>query len=484
MLKYIILLCVALVFFDDFIHSVADKICVLDPKRRCREQNECKKSGNYCCDKQGHDLGNGYCCSSCIEQSCLADEDCGRNECCYRRKCVDCSSLHCSSNLVCGSGYCCKAGSLDSRCFPSGCIGQECDSSGDCGGTKECCRNKRCADCFSSTCNDDSECRFGDHCCREATVPICSRSCSGGFCISDEECAGNGTCCIKNTCTTDGCLCRSNSDCAHERYCCVGDTNPACSIHCIGKQCSSDSDCGGPEEICTCPDRACISATKYTDTSRPQKPVAKCFNKNGCSSHGDCKVFGTGYYCCKETDSSPQNCSSNCLNKFCNRDSDCGGSGECCGPRGKCKKCHFPLWVTGVIVVGFVIFLNAVGFASIYYFKLRRRRLERLQSRGGGTEMEPLQRNSNRSQNSVDRSLVHNDQTPSLGNSPLQTQQIQSLPSPNAETDNEYSVIQSNNSNVKNEEGETVSLDVPPPSYRSIIPSCPPPSYQELFVSQ
>ncbi|XP_028402792.1 keratin-associated protein 10-2-like [Dendronephthya gigantea] len=287
MLKYIIILCVALVFFEDRILSLADNICGVE--RNCSQHNECKTTATYCCNKQGQDYRNGYCCSSCIGQSCLIDEDCGRNECCHDRKCVRCSSLRCSSNLVCGLGYCCKAGSRNSRCFPNGCVGHECDSSEDCGAMNECCRNKKCVECFSSTCKDDAGCRFGHHCCREARTPICSRSCIREFCISNEECAGNGTCCIENKCTTDGCPCGSNSDCAHERYCCTGDPNPACSIHCIGKQCSSDSDCGRLEEICTCPNSDCINTTKYTNPRSSQLPSAKCFKKNGCSSHGECK---------------------------------------------------------------------------------------------------------------------------------------------------------------------------------------------------
>ena len=82
----------------------------------------------------------------------------------------------------------------------------------------------------------------------------CSKSCVGEICSTNEDCGAPNECCISNKCVDRGCSgCTSNSDCSTGQYCCKKRQwyeLSGCSAHCIGKSCNTNDDCGGPDETC------------------------------------------------------------------------------------------------------------------------------------------------------------------------------------------------------------------------------------------
>ena len=473
-----------------------NNVCVNCSKPGCRNNDECG-SGQSCCNKK-EIQGDSFCRSSCIGARCEADTDCASRECCHDEKCVKCSSLQCSSNSVCGSAYCCKRRYYydKSRCMTAGCIGQTCAQSSDCGGLNECCRDNICAYCSESRCKDNSECPLGEYCCKRNGQAMCRQTCEGQFCNAAEDCGAPEECCIANKCTTSGCHCNSNFDCKFGEYCCKYSDN-ACNSSCIGKGCLWDTDCGAPGEECTYPDSDCFYS-RY-DKKCPKLPEKKCFNKNGCYSHDDCNVFGSGYYCCKgQFSSDERSCNSNCLKKFCNENSDCGGSSECCESNNQCYKCpnNVPAWVIGITVGIALLVITAVGVVLRYiHSKRKQERIESQPSQTGVIEMEFQQNNSHQNiysaglQSTVGTWFVDDVQPsqptqPWTGISPSQTvlQQMPVMPFQNLGINN-LGNVESNTSLAgnRNDDNETVVPSAPPPPYPVTPPPHPPPSYQNLY---
>ena len=321
---------------------------------------------------------------------------------------VEYSSLECSSNSDClltffpKSGYCCRQrySSDESRCTSSGCIGQTCARNQDCGGPNECCRNNICADCSDLGCLKNSDCFRGKYCCRRNGHGICRYSCERQLCSTTDDCGAPGECCVQNRCTTSGCDCQSNANCKFGEYCCRSGTNRTCSFSCIGKGCLlSDSDCGAPGEDCTYPDSDCFNS-RYNKKCL-KLPEYKCFNKNGCYSHKDCDVFGSGYYCC----ASGRSCNSNCLKKYCDKDADCGGSSECCDPNiNECARCpnKVPAWIIGTTVG---ISLLVIAFFVVVIRYIVKKKKQTTQDQPSEIDMDE----NSRPQNSQNATLQNSD---------------------------------------------------------------------------
>ena len=475
-----------------------NNMCVNCSTPGCQKNDECGYRQSCCNVKQL--AGQRFCNSSCVGAGCAVDTDCAQHECCHERKCVKCSSLECYSNSDCSSGYCCRGGysSDESRCIVVGCIGQTCGTSRDCGGVNECCRDNICAYCSESSCKNNFECRLGEYCCKRNGDAVCSQSCEGQLCNTNEDCGSPGECCIKNKCTTFGCSCDSNTDCKFGEYCCKSYSGSTCNSSCIGKKCFWDKDCGAPGEECTYPDSDCYIG--HYGKKCPELREYKCFNKNGCYSHDDCNVFGSGYYCCGNKYSLfGRNCNSNCLKKYCDENSDCGDSSECCDSNNECIKCpnNVPAWIIGITVGISLFIIIVVGFVIRYIIsKKKQQRMESQQSGIDGTEMEensrPQNIDSTTLQSSAGSSFV--DDVQSSQSTQPWTGISTSKPVPReknamrmstriSKIGNESGIIPSNDSlgGHRNEENETVVPSAPPLPYPVTPPPHPPPSYQKLF---
>ena len=280
---------------------------------------------------------------------------------------------------------------------------------------------------------------------------MCRQSCVGQFCYSNENCSVRGECCSNNHCTTLNCPCRSKFDCGKGQYCCgPTDRQNYCGTNCTGIKCYFESSCS-PGESCTYPDRDCVlSPHSKRCRKRPfNNPVRKCFSRNGCFSHNGCNSFGSGYFCCRDTMfSSTRSCYSNCINKFCNEDSDCGGLSECCDRKKKrCVDCpktsnDFPVWAVVVIIVfGVLVVISLIcGYVRCKKYRVR-----------------------------------VSQQRPSQP-SPTAQQEIQTMPPWSTETENVYEL-----SNIY----EQIDIGLPSAPPLQLYPSTmnlpPPPSYESLF---
>ena len=300
----------------------------------------------------------------------------------------------------------------------------------------------------------------------------------------------------QNRCTTSGCYCRSNANCKFGEYCCSPVTGASCNFSCIGRSCSWDNDCGAPGEECTYPDSDCY-ISNYGKKC-PELPERKCFNKNGCYSHKDCNVFGSGYYCCYSITGG--SCNSNCLMKYCKNDGDCGGSSECCDSSNKCVKCpnRIPAWLIGTTVGISLLVIAVFGVVMRHVYKRKQQAMESQPSGIGETDtyenIQPQSSHSATLQSSAGSSFVDDvqsfQQTQPAGTTfPLQNYAMSSRI---LKVDNEP-VISSNSSpeGHRSEEKETVlpsapTMPYPLPSvptqpYPVAPPPCPPPSYENLF---
>ncbi|XP_028408606.1 keratin-associated protein 9-1-like [Dendronephthya gigantea] len=421
----------------------------------CRNHHECH-NGQSCCKNKGIQEGN-FCATRCFDAACLIDSDCDRySKCCHDNKCVSCASLECSSNSQCSDGYCCDRGShRTSRCFRSGCVGESCDSRSDCGGPNECCIENKCVKCPKSGCRDNWECPAGKYCCKGEGQGLCSQSCVGKFCRSNKACSAPGECCINHECTALNCTCRSKYDCRNGFHCCRSSGNQGyCRPNCTGMKCKLENDCS-PAEICTYPDRDCV----LNPSTRKCSDVRKCFSREGCFSHNDCNSFGSGYYCCRDTMFfSRRSCYSNCINKICTNDSDCGGAGECCDSKKKrCLDCpktpnDFPVLAILFIVVGVLVLIGLIS----WYVRCK----------------------VCRPRNTLQRSTEP---------SPTAQQEIQATPSWSTETENGNGQFNVRNTDDRIYEND-IGLPSAPPMELYENPSTlnlpPPPSYESLFPNR
>ena len=194
---------------------------------QCKSNSECK-SGKYCCKKKSVWFWQDRCIDTCVNETCDSDSDCGPpDECCVRGKCVKGACLECSAHSDCISGNCCANKCVDGRCY----------------------------DCAS-----DADCGSGDVCCKKSFQykAFCAKKCERELCNNNDDCAsGIGECCRNKTCANSvSCLwqCKSNSDCKSGKYCCkkksVWFWQDRCSDTCIGAVCTSNEDCGPPNEYC------------------------------------------------------------------------------------------------------------------------------------------------------------------------------------------------------------------------------------------
>ena len=243
---------------------------------RCKTHADCKASYGdfrpYCC---GGYLSFGSkdrrCKSgSCLYRYCSKDSDCGFSTlCCRSNKCVNKGCSGCTKNTDCYITHaCCKKTSpLNQTICAKNCLDKACNFNDDCAGYGECCRSGKCTSnykkCYMNKCTLNSECNQGQYCCRKKSTSYysynnkakgCSKRCVGEICSSNEDCGPPNECCISNKCVDRGCSgCTTSSNCSTGQYCCKKRhwyELSECSDHCIGKSCNTNDDCGGPGEIC------------------------------------------------------------------------------------------------------------------------------------------------------------------------------------------------------------------------------------------
>ena len=290
---------------------------------QCKTSADC--TGSFlktCCG--GYSSPERSCTySSCLYNHCSNDNDCSDPSlCCRSNECVDDRCSGCTTNSDCSITHVCckKTFPLDQTVCGSNCINQTCNSNDDCAGYGECCRSNKCVRTgCDDKCQSNSDCDLGEYCCKKAdtswfwTNTGCSESCVGKICSTDEDCGAPNECCISNKCVDRDCSgCTSNSNCITGHYCCKKRywyELSECSTHCIGKSCTTSEDCGAPNECCIsnkCVDRGC----------------------SGCTSNSNCI---TGHYCCKKRYRYElSECSTHCIGKSCTTSNDCGGPDEIC----------------------------------------------------------------------------------------------------------------------------------------------------------
>ncbi|CAB3995619.1 Hypothetical predicted protein [Paramuricea clavata] len=361
-----------LIFSIAFCILVCNYISLVLTADQCKTSADCKQGSfrKTCC---GGIYNPERSCtySSCLYSHCSSDDDCSDPSalCCRSNKCVKDGCSGCTEDSDCYITHVCckKTFPLDQTVCGSNCMNQTCNSNNDCAEYGECCRLNKCVDtgCYDK-CQTNSNCHLGEYCCKKATYWYpqrdagCSKSCVGEICSTDEDCGNPNECCISNKCVDQGCSgCTANSNCSTEHYCCKKRywyELSECSAHCIGKSCSTIEDCGAPNECCI------SNKCARVDQGCP-----------GCTTNSNCSI---GHYCCKKRDwYELSECSAHCIGKSCSTSEDCGGPGETCDSDYRCAKSKnsYPRWLITVIMSS-VIFLIAVGVVVICFFKRRRSR--------------------------------------------------------------------------------------------------------------
>ncbi len=183
---------------------------------------------------------------------------------------------NCSSHSDCSdNNYCCTMGfnPLWKICREN-CVHKLCRSKEDCGSSKECCSYSNVCTFWQPDCDcrQKNACEKMDlYCCKQRYLTqksVCRGTCIDEACHEDQDCAP-GECCSRSyKCTKDQhtCLdvCNTNTNCINSirPYCCGHRYKRRyCSNTCLLWECSSDTDCGEPQQCCvekSCTNSGCM----------------------------------------------------------------------------------------------------------------------------------------------------------------------------------------------------------------------------------
>lgn len=196
--------------------SVEDIRCV--SANNCSTHDDCNYHSNiqYCCTISFSPLTKN-CQENCLRNRCISKWDCGEKECCsYSNICTLCEGdFDCRRSLVCDKmlPYCCKQRyrSQPSVC-KANCTGEPCDRDWDCASEECCSRSHECttdkAICLD-VCNSNANCLndVQPYCCgHRYKRRLCSNTCVGWECRSNSDCGGPGECCVDSKCTKSECI--------------------------------------------------------------------------------------------------------------------------------------------------------------------------------------------------------------------------------------------------------------------------------------
>ena len=216
------------IFWIAFCVFVCKEISLVQTDETCKTHADCTANLIYkfCC---GGDSNSVYptrrMCGylNCLNKYCKAKSDCGNPTlCCRSNMCVDRGCYSCTLNLNCSTGHvCCKKSFPSNQAFcAKNCVGERCNNNDDCAAETECCRSGKCTDtlrCYTQ-CKSNSECDLGNYCCKKKSVWFwqdrCIKTCVGEDCSSDDDCGPPNECCVAGKCAKDGCP-ESSSDSTH-----------------------------------------------------------------------------------------------------------------------------------------------------------------------------------------------------------------------------------------------------------------------------